>query len=61
MRRYSITDYVNDVEKVAGQLGTPPVLIGISMGGFITKKYLETHDASAGVLLASALPTTMWP
>ena len=52
---------MKDVDQVASQLGTPPVLIGLSIGGFITQKYLETHDAPAGVLLASAPPTTMWP
>jgi pimeloyl-ACP methyl ester carboxylesterase len=61
VRWVSIADYVKDLEQVASQLGTPPVLIGISMGGFIIQKYLETHDAPAGILLASAPPTTMWP
>jgi pimeloyl-ACP methyl ester carboxylesterase len=56
---YSIDDYVKDVEQVASQLRTPPVIIGCSMGGFITQKYLETHDAPAAVLLVSAPPTTM--
>jgi pimeloyl-ACP methyl ester carboxylesterase len=60
VRWYSIADYVKDVEQVAGQLSTPPVIIGCSMGGFVTQKYLETHDAPAGVLLASAPPTTIW-
>ena len=61
VRWYSIADYVKDVEQVASQLGAPPVLIGISMGGFIVQKYLETHTAPAGVLLAPAPLTTMWP
>ena len=58
---YSIADYVKDVEQVAAQLATPPVVIGISMGGFIVQKYLESHDAPAGVLLASVPPTSAWP
>jgi len=58
---YSIADYVKDVEQVAAQLATPPVVIGISMGGFIVQKYLESHNAPAGVLLASVPPTTAWP
>ncbi len=60
VRWYSIADYVKDVEEIASQLGTPPVVIGISMGGFIVQKYLETHNAPAGVLMASAPPSTMW-
>jgi pimeloyl-ACP methyl ester carboxylesterase len=51
-----IADYVADVEEVVGQLPNPPVLIGHSMGSFITQKYLEKHNAPAGVLLASPPP-----
>lgn len=29
---------------------------GHSMGGYVVQKYLETHDATAGVLMASAPP-----
>lgn len=59
-RGYSIADYVKDVEQVANELGARPALIGTSMGGFITQKYLETHDAPAGILLASVPPTSAW-
>jgi pimeloyl-ACP methyl ester carboxylesterase len=51
-----IADYVADVEEVVAQLPNPPVLIGHSMGGFITQKYLERHHAPTGVLLASPPP-----
>jgi len=30
------------------------------MGGFIVQKYLESHSALAGVLLASAPPSGIW-
>ncbi len=53
MRGYSINNYVADVVEVAQQLPTLPVIIGHSMGGLITQKYLETYHAPAGVLLAS--------
>ena len=52
---HTISDYVADVEQAATIFGTPPVIIGHSMGGFITQKYLEKHPAPAGVLL-TALP-----
>ena len=55
IRWNTIAEYVADVEQVAKQFKTPPVIIGHSMGGFITQKYLETNLAPAGVLLA-ALP-----
>ncbi len=57
----SIADYVNDLEQVAGGLKTPPVLIGHSMGGFITQKYLEKHIAPAAVVLCSVPPYGLWP
>jgi pimeloyl-ACP methyl ester carboxylesterase len=49
----SINDYVADVASVAADLRTAPVLIGHSLGGFVVQKYLESHAAPAGVLLAS--------
>jgi pimeloyl-ACP methyl ester carboxylesterase len=55
----SIDDYAGDVAAVANDLPTPPVVIGHSMGGFIVQKYLESHDAPAAVLLASAPPGGM--
>ena len=57
----SIANYVNDVEQVAKTFSTPPVVIGHSMGGFITQKYLETNDAPAGVLLAPVPHFGVWP
>jgi pimeloyl-ACP methyl ester carboxylesterase len=61
LRWSSLADYVEDVAQVAGQMDTDPVLIGHSMGGYITQKYLETHIAPAAVLLASIPPAGMWP
>ncbi|HEX7621427.1 MAG TPA: alpha/beta hydrolase [Anaerolineales bacterium] len=61
LRWTSIADYVKDVAQVRGQLGTDPVLIGHSMGGYIAQKYLETHIAPASALLASIPPSGLWP
>lgn len=52
---HTIADYVADVEQAAKTFDTPPVVIGHSMGGFVTQKYLEKNNAPAGVLL-TALP-----
>jgi len=61
IRGSAIADYVRDVEQVAATFDTPPVLIGHSMGGFITQKYLETHhETPAGALLASVPPNGVW-
>lgn len=57
----TIANYVSDVEQVAKTLDTPPVVIGHSMGGFLTQKYLEKNDAPAAVLLASAPHFGLWP
>ena len=61
IRGSTIANYVSDVEQVARTFETPPILIGHSMGGFITQKYLETHNAPAGVLLASNPHYGLWP
>jgi pimeloyl-ACP methyl ester carboxylesterase len=56
LRSCSIADYVDDVTSVATSLPARPVVIGHSLGGGIVQKYLESHDAPAGVLLASMPP-----
>jgi pimeloyl-ACP methyl ester carboxylesterase len=56
VRRCSLADYVDDVKSVAENLPSMPVLIGHSMGGFVVQKYLESNEAPAGVLVASAPP-----
>jgi pimeloyl-ACP methyl ester carboxylesterase len=56
LRACSVDDFVEDVASVAGDLPTPPVLIGHSMGGLIVQKYLESHDCPAGVLMSSMPP-----
>ncbi len=60
IRGSTIADYVADVEQVARTFETHPVLIGHSMGGFITQKYLETHNAPAAVTLASSPHFGLW-
>jgi pimeloyl-ACP methyl ester carboxylesterase len=56
LRLCSIADFVDDVSSIANTLAPQPIPIGHSMGGFVVQKYLETNDAPAGVLLASAPP-----
>lgn len=61
LRWHSISDYAKDVEWAVSQIGKPAVIIGHSMGGYVTQKYLETHDAPAAVLLNSVPTVTVWP
>jgi len=56
LRTCSIADYVDDVKAAAALLDSEPVVVGHSMGGFVVQKFLESHHAPAGVLLASAPP-----
>lgn len=56
LRLCSISDFVEDVTKIANTVAPQPVPIGHSMGGFVVQKYLEANKAPAGVLIASAPP-----
>ena len=56
LRTTWIRDFVDDVAVAAAAFPSPPIVVGHSMGGFVTQKYLETHDAPGAVLLASAPP-----
>jgi pimeloyl-ACP methyl ester carboxylesterase len=56
LRGCSVADYLEDVSLVADCLPRPPIVIGHSMGGLIVQKYLESHAAPAGVLMASTPP-----
>lgn len=48
----SISDYVSDVHQAASELAEMPVVIGHSLGGLVVQKYLEKHEAPAGILFA---------
>lgn len=61
LRWTSLADYVSDVAQVVSQMDRPPVLLGHSMGGMIVQKYLESYQAPAAVLLASAPPKGLLP
>jgi pimeloyl-ACP methyl ester carboxylesterase len=56
LRACSLADYVEDVSAVVDGLPEGPVVIGHSLGGFVVQKYLESHPAPAGVLMASMPP-----
>ncbi len=54
IRWYSaVHDYVADIAQVIQTFPQPPIVVGHSMGGYVVQKYLETHQAAAGVLMAS--------
>ncbi|MDQ2694980.1 MAG: alpha/beta hydrolase [Pseudomonadota bacterium] len=51
-----LREYASDLERVIGDLGRPPVLVGHSMGGMVVQKYLERASAPAVVLMAAVPP-----
>lgn len=57
LRWWRISDYVDDVSQIVGQMPEIPILVGHSMGGLIVQKYLQSHKVPAAVLLAP-VPTT---
>lgn len=61
LRWIPLAGFVADVAQVVDQLESPPVLVGHSMGGMIVQKYLESRQAPAAVLLASAPPKGLIP
>jgi len=52
-RGMGISDYVTDIAQVIDQLPEKPVIVGHSMGGLVTQKYLEKNTLPAAILLAS--------
>ena len=56
LRWRSGAEYVEDVAQVVKQIGTPPVVVGHSLGGYVVQKYLEEESVPAAVLLASVPP-----
>ncbi|WP_157926057.1 MULTISPECIES: alpha/beta hydrolase [Methylosinus] len=56
LRMTRVRDYVDDLEEATTGLRAPPVIIGHSMGGFVTQKLMERRRLPGVVLLASAPP-----
>jgi pimeloyl-ACP methyl ester carboxylesterase len=58
LKSYALSDYVEDVANVAATLHPSPILIGHSIGAVIVQQYVQSHAASAMVLLC---PTPTGP
>ncbi len=56
LRRTRVRDFVDDIEEVADSLSSPPLVIGHSMGGFLTQKFMQRRRLPGAVLLASMPP-----
>ena len=51
-----IAEIAEEICHVASRFGTPPVIIGHSMGGLASQKYAEQNAVAAMVLVASVVP-----
>lgn len=56
-RRYSVSLFVDDLERLLAHLGIRrPLLCGISLGGMILQSYLDRHpDSARGVVIGGPL------
>lgn len=60
LRRTRIKDYVDDVAAAVADLPRPPIIVGHSMGGLITQRYLEERNLPGAVLMASVPLGGVW-
>lgn len=51
-----LDDYAADVERIASELGEPPVLIGHSMGAAVIERLIATHPVRGAALIAPVPP-----
>jgi pimeloyl-ACP methyl ester carboxylesterase len=54
LNKYTINDYVEDVQSVVESLGYRVVLIGHSLAGAVIARLIQKHQVSAAVLMAPA-------
>jgi pimeloyl-ACP methyl ester carboxylesterase len=56
-----VRDYVRDLALAIGTIGSRPVVVGHSLGGYLTQLYLTEHELAGAVLLCSAPPKGVLP
>jgi pimeloyl-ACP methyl ester carboxylesterase len=56
-----IRDYVRDLAQAIEAIGPRPMVIGHSLGGYLTQLYMTEHDLAGAVLLCSAPPNGVLP
>lgn len=55
MTKITFEDYLEDIREIMGECGTPPILIGFSMGGILCQKLAETAEIAGLVLIDSSI------
>ena len=53
----SMSDYLAAVTEVIATMPASPILVGHSLGGAVVQQYLEQHEATGAILLASVPPS----
>jgi pimeloyl-ACP methyl ester carboxylesterase len=56
-----LDDYAADVERIAAQMPTPPILVGHSMGAAIVERLVATRPVRGAALLAPLPPAGLLP
>ncbi len=51
IRKFTLADFVEDIQWAVKQIGGPVVLIGHSMGGGVVQNYIQCGGKAAGVVL----------
>ena len=54
LRRARFRDYLEDVQQTAQKFDEPPILIGHSLGGMLTQRYIEENEVAAAVLVSTS-------
>jgi non-heme chloroperoxidase len=57
----SLTDYAADLDVFLEELGTPPILVGHSMGGLLAQMLATRRETAALILLAPSAPWGVAP
>lgn len=55
LTQVTLEDYLEDIQEVITECGTPPILIGFSMGGILSQKLAESVEIAGLVLVDSVI------
>ncbi len=55
-----VGDYVEDLASAIEKIGTPPILVGHSMGAILIQHYLVENDAPAAIFMAPVPPSGLF-
>ena len=56
LARIGISDYVDNLQQAIDRIGQPPIIVGHSMGGYVTQALLSRGVELPGVIMLAAVP-----